>query len=125
MADLPRVESECVDDTVQRYESLTTSDVVSQAPSSDPEIARLLQENSAGSTPIGVPIFLGHGTADEQVPPELSDRLAAKYCALNVAVMQRIYDGEDHDGVVDAAADDVLAFITARYSHDPATTDCT
>ena len=39
--------------------------------------------------------------------------------------MQRIYDGEDHDGVVDAAADDVLAFITARYSHDPATTDCT
>ena len=72
MADLPHVESECVDDTVQRYESLPTSDVVSQAPSSDPELASLLQENSPGSTPIGVPIFLGHGTADEQVPPELS-----------------------------------------------------
>ena len=78
MADLPRVESECVDDTVQRYESLPTSDVVSQAPSSDPELARLLQENSPGSTPIGVPIFLGHGTADEQVPPELSDATRSK-----------------------------------------------
>ena len=57
--------------------------------------------------------------------PRAVRRLAAKYCSLNVAVMQRIYDGEDHDGVVDAAADDVLAFISARYSHDPATTDCT
>ena len=68
MADLPHVESECVDDTIQRYASLTTSDVVSQAPSNDPELAGLLQENSPGSTPIEVPIFLGHGTADEQVP---------------------------------------------------------
>ena len=34
-------------------------------------------------------------------------------------VTRKTYEGEDHDGVVDASETDVLAFLTARYQNDP------
>jgi hypothetical protein len=39
--------------------------------------------------------------------------------------MRRRYHGQDHDEVIDAAAEDVLAFITARYHREPAESECT
>lgn len=124
IADLPRVESECVDETVQRYETIPTGDILTRLPSSAPEINQLLEQNSPGSHSISVPVFLGHGDADQQVPVTLSDRLQDKYCALGVNVTKRTYNGVDHTGVIDAAAGDVLAFITARYEHGATVGDC-
>ncbi len=117
--DLPRVESECVDATVERYQTIAAEDVVTQPPSEDPALKQLFDENSPGSTKIAVPVFLGHGVDDQQVPVELSERLRAKYCAMGGNVTRKTYEGEDHDGVVDASETDVLAFLTARYQNDP------
>ena len=124
IADLPRVESECVDETVQRYETIATGDILTRLPSSAPEINQLLEQNSPGSHSISVPVLLGQGDADQQVPVTLSDRLQDKYCALGVNVTKRTYNGVDHTGVIDAAAGDVLAFITARYAHGATVGDC-
>ena len=124
IADLPRVESECVDETVQRYETIATGDILTRLPSSAPEINQLLEQNSPGSHSISVPVLLGQGDADQQVPVTLSDRLQDKYCALGVNVTKRTYNGVDHTGVIDAAAGDVLAFITARYEHGATVGDC-
>ena len=75
VADIPRVENECVDDTFARYQSLTTTDVIRRAPSDLPDLQALLEANSPGAVAPAVPIFLGHGDADQQVPVELSGRL--------------------------------------------------
>src|SRR4051794_17671285 len=113
IADLPLVESECVDDTIQRYEEVPIGDVFIQFPDMDPEINQLLTQNSPGSAAIAEPVFLGHGTADEQVPIVLTEQVLQKYCALGVHVTRHTYESVDHMGVLDAAADDVLAFISA------------
>jgi hypothetical protein len=124
VSDLARVEAECVDATVERYQPLSTAAMLMRPPSSDPAVLQLLEQNSPGAAGTLVPIFIGHGTADQQVPVELSERLLAKYCALDVNITRRTYESQDHDGVVDAASDDALAFVTARYNHEPALSDC-
>ncbi len=123
MADLRRIETECVDATVERYRSRPFVDVFLRSPSSVPALAALLEANSPGSARTSVPLFIGHGEEDVQVSPDISARLQSKYCAFGVATTRRTYAGEGHD-VIDAAADDVLAFMTARLARQPATTNC-
>ena len=48
----------------------------------------------------------------------------SKYCALGATVIRRTYPGADHVGVIDAANDDVLAFIADRYDHRDAANSC-
>jgi pimeloyl-ACP methyl ester carboxylesterase len=124
IADVPRVETECVDTTVARYESTPTSEFITRDPSTVAEVQRVLEENSPGTISPTVPIFIGHSEADEQVPVDLSARLMAKYCALGATVIRRTYPGQDHVGVIDAANDDALAFIANLYDHRPATNTC-
>lgn len=124
IADIDRVETECVDDTVARYQSLTTSDVIRRCPGAQPDLQALLEQNSPGAVPPMAPVFIGHGASDEQVPPELSAELEDKYCALGAKVTRRVYPGQDHVGVIDAASDDVITFTTDRYEHRPATSTC-
>lgn len=120
IADIPRIETECVDTSVSRYELTTTSDFVSRDPSTVAEVQRILEANSPGAAPPNVPVFIGHGTSDDQVPIDLSARLQAKYCALGASVDRRTYPGVGHTGVIDAANDDVLAFITDVFEgHRP------
>jgi pimeloyl-ACP methyl ester carboxylesterase len=117
IADIPRSETECVDTTVARYASTATSELIARDPSTVPDVERILEANSPGATRPMVPVFLGHGTFDEQVPVELSARLRTKYCAVGASVDRRTYAGEDHMGVIDAASADVLAFITDVFEH--------
>lgn len=120
IADIPRIETECVDTSVARYASTPTSEFISRDPNTVAEVQRILEANSPGVTPPKVPVFIGHGTSDEQVPIDLSARFQAKYCALGASVDRRIYPGVDHTGVIDAANDDVLAFITDVFKgHRP------
>ena len=83
--------------------------------STTPDVALLLEQNSPGVVAPAVPVFIGHGDADQQVPVALSETLTATYCALGATVGRRVYPGQDHDGVIDAAADDAMTFITDRY----------
>ena len=66
-----------------------------------------------------MPVFIGHGVADQQVPVEVSERLRTKYCAMGGNVTRKTYEGQDHEGVIDASETDVLAFLTARFTNAP------
>ena len=44
---------------------------------------------------------------------------AVKYCAMGGNVNVKTYEGEDHDGVVEASETDVLVFLTARFTNEP------
>ena len=80
IADTAEVQSECTDAIVERYRSLPTNDVVKGVPTSSAELRRILERNSPGTIAPHVPVFIGVGNDDEQVPPTLSEQLGAKYC---------------------------------------------
>lgn len=124
IADVPRIENECVDDTVARYQGLATSDVIGHDPSTRPALQALLEESSPGSVAPRVPVFIGHGDADDQVPVGLSGRLGDRYCTLGAALTRHVYAAQDHAAVIDAALRDAMAFIADRYDGRPATGTC-
>ena len=124
IADTAAVASECTDAIVERYRSAPTSDVIKGTPTASADLKRILEQNSPGTTTPHVPLFIGVGDADTQVPPTLSERLRAKYCANGATLTRHVYPGQDHDGVVDASEDDMLSFLTARYQQEPALSDC-
>ena len=76
----------------------------------------------AGSRPRAV--FVGQGTADALVVPQLTDLLVERLCRTGDAVTYRRYGGASHVGIADAAADDVHAWVRDRLDGVPATTDC-
>jgi fermentation-respiration switch protein FrsA (DUF1100 family) len=123
-ADLRRVARECVDSTIGRYRNRAASDIVTTDPSRVPAVARILEENSPGAVSPNIPIMIVQGQRDEQLPIAVSAALAAKYCALHAVVLRRVYAGADHDGVLDAAQDDAVAWLNARYQHRPAPNTC-
>ncbi len=118
------LETECTDAIVKRFRSLPASDVFVGVPSADADLKRVLDENSPGAITPPVPMFIGVGSADAQVPVTLSGQLGAKYCASGATLTRQVYPGEDHDGVIDAANDDMLAFLAARYEHEAALSTC-
>lgn len=60
------------------------------------------------------PLLIVHGEADEALPPELTSALVGELCAAGVAVEYRISPGADHDGVLEAAADDAARWLADR-----------
>ncbi len=66
----------------------------------------------------------GRSGCTPDTPISTSATLQARYCTLGAAATRRVYPGEGHDGVIDAAADDAMTFITDRYEHQAATSTC-
>jgi hypothetical protein len=124
VADLARVSNECVDATIRRWRGHPIRDLFARNPLAVPALARIIQQNSPGSTNPGVPIFLAQGSANQQIPIGVSAQLAAQYCRLGANLTRRVYPGADHDGVVDAATTDVLTWMSQRDQGRPAPSDC-
>lgn len=122
VADLPRVERECSDTTIKRWQGRdpTVALPVDQiAP-----LAKLLVANSPGHAAIPGPVLLVIAGGDQQLPGGLADRLQSRYCALGTAVSRRNYAAADHDSVLDASHTDVVAWIADRLSGRSDTAGC-
>ena len=68
LADLTTVSSECVDATIARWRDRPRTALLARDPTTIPAVEDVLTENSAGATNPGVPIFLGQGDHDQQIP---------------------------------------------------------
>jgi acetyl esterase/lipase len=124
LRDLVRVSNECAEATIARWRGRPISSLEARDPLSIPSVASILEANSLGTTAPGVPVFLGQGDHDAQVPLQVSAQLEAKYCQLGAVVTRHVYTGADHDQVLDAASNDVLSWIDDRYAGHPAPNDC-
>ena len=124
LADLTTVSSECVDATIARWRDRPRTALLARDPTTIPAVERVLTENSAGATDPGVPIFLGQGDQDQQIPLQVSAQLDARYCRLGASVTRHVYPGADHEGVVDAANSDVLGWLADRYAGREAKSEC-
>jgi pimeloyl-ACP methyl ester carboxylesterase len=123
-ADLARVPKECATQTLARWRGRPLSAVFAQNPHSTPSLVKVLDENSPGATDPHMPIFLAQGSRDEQIPLTVTAELEARYCKLGATVTRRLYRGANHNGVIDAASKDVLAWIRDRIRQRPAPSNC-
>ena len=70
------------------------------------------------------PLFLGTGLADRTIPPQHQYAAAAALCAAGNPLAWKTYPGITHNGGVNAAFDDELAFVRAARSGRPTTSNC-
>ncbi|MGK2956536.1 MAG: alpha/beta hydrolase [Solirubrobacterales bacterium] len=73
----------------------------------------LLDENNP-DVKTAAPILLAQGTADTTTFQFLTDELNTELVGLGDTVDYNLYEGADHGGVLDAATDDVTAFLNSR-----------
>jgi alpha-beta hydrolase superfamily lysophospholipase len=123
-SDLPRVAHQCGAQTVRDWYGKSLSAVFTRNPLSVPWLVRVLSQNSPGHHSPRLPMFLGQGDQDQQITVSVSAQLKARYCRLGVTVIRHVYPGVNHDGVVDAASSDALAWIADRLAGRPAPSDC-
>ena len=84
----------------------------------------LLQENSAGGSPLKVPVFVGQGEADELVRPSATEGYVALLCTQGVDVAFHRYPDVTHGLAAYAALPDLLLWLPMLGGDDPPHSDC-
>ena len=110
--------------SVGRYSDVAPSDLFTAMPSTVDDVEAVLIANSPSSAPLAAPLMLAQGSEDLSAQVELTGKLVSQYCALNGEITSRVYAGADHEGVLEAGAEDILQYITDRYEHLPPAADC-
>ncbi|MGJ0388175.1 alpha/beta fold hydrolase [Microbacterium sp. WCS2018Hpa-23] len=97
---------------------------VTSDPSTTEPWKTLLTENSAGSTPITVPVFVGQGLADELVKPAATEDYVTLLCSQGVDVSSHRYPDVDHGLAAYAALPEMLIWLSGVTSGAAPTSDC-
>jgi pimeloyl-ACP methyl ester carboxylesterase len=118
------VDEKCADD-VSKTLSTLPEPALAHDPLQIPALASILHANTAGNRPTAAPLLIVQGTADQFVPPFVTDGLVNIACATGDTVDYRKYAGADHGGVLSAAADDVVAWFADRVAGTAPTSTCT
>lgn len=84
----------------------------------------LLTENSAGATPLGVPVFIGQGLADTTVDPDATDAYVKHLCSTGERVSFVTFDGISHLLAAEVSLPSVLPFFAGALGGSVATPTC-
>jgi pimeloyl-ACP methyl ester carboxylesterase len=79
----------------------------------------MLRENSAGASPITVPVFVGQGEADELVIPSATEEYVARLCAQKTNVSFHRFPGVDHGFAAYASVPALLLWLAELESGTP------
>ena len=82
------------------------------------------EANSPGNVAPSAPVLIIHGSADNVVPPILSETIETDYCALDVLVQRTVYDGADHTSVITQGLAEAQQWITDRLAGTAAPASC-
>ncbi|HXQ11725.1 MAG TPA: lipase family protein [Caulobacteraceae bacterium] len=85
---------------------------------------RFFADTAIGFAPIGGPLLVIAGDADQTVPIAAVHATVAVACARRAALEFRIYPGLDHDPTMDKSTPDQLAWIADRFAGRPAADVC-
>lgn len=84
----------------------------------------IARTNTPGDRPIGVPLLVVQGTADQIIAPELTDAYVADRCAAGEVVSLLELPGVGHLETGIEAIPEVVAWIADRVAGTPAPTTC-
>ena len=87
-------------------------------------IHRFFEGNAVGNAPIGGPMLVIAGEADQTVPIEGVRAAVKDICAAKQPVTFRTYPGLDHDPTMEKSTPDQLKWIRARFAGKAATSNC-
>ena len=87
-------------------------------------IHRFFEGNAVGNAPIGGPLLVIAGEADQSVPIGGVRAAVKQICAAKQPVTFRSYPGLDHDPTMEKSTPDQLEWIRARFAGKAATSNC-
>jgi pimeloyl-ACP methyl ester carboxylesterase len=85
---------------------------------------RFFKDNELGVVPVGGPLLVLAGEADQTVPAALVKATASKACQNGVALAFRSYPGLDHDPTMAKSTPDQLAWVRDRFAGKPFNGNC-
>ncbi len=89
-----------------------------------PWVHRFFEGNAVGNAPIGGPLFVIAGEADQTVPISGVRAAVKQLCDAKQPVTFRSYPGLDHDPTMETSTPDQLEWIRARFAGKPAGSNC-
>jgi pimeloyl-ACP methyl ester carboxylesterase len=89
-----------------------------------PWVKRFFEGNAPGNAPIGGPLFVVAGEADQTVPIAGVRAAVKQLCDAKQAVTFRSYPGLDHDPTMEKSTPDQLQWIRARFAGKPPGSSC-
>jgi pimeloyl-ACP methyl ester carboxylesterase len=102
-----KIRTECADEILT---GLATTDLDTLLPNTiSPALRTVLKANTPGYRKPDVPVLIVHGTSDEQVPVAYSRTTAELYRSVGADV-QMVEFPTDHQGVISASGQELLAF---------------
>lgn len=105
------------------YAGLSAEQMVEGGQLSDQALHLLVAQNPVNER-LGVPVLPQQGTSDDTVPVELTRALEIQRCDLGDDIQLHEYEGETHDGVLNASFADTLSFLNDRLQHREFVSDC-
>ncbi|MGA2838081.1 MAG: lipase family protein [Acidimicrobiales bacterium] len=104
---------------------LRPQQVFQAAASTDPTVVALARANDPGNVRTDVPMLVVQGTADQTVPPTLTDAfVTTRACPIGDRVEYLHVTGATHGTVVFEAAPSIVAWMDARRAGKAASTTC-
>jgi alpha-beta hydrolase superfamily lysophospholipase len=98
--------------------------VIANNPSDVAPWPEIMARSTAGQRPTQVPLFVFQGMGDDIVYKVFTDMYVERSCTTGNTVLYRTYDGVDHYGEVEASETDIVDWIDARVSGEPAPSTC-
>jgi acetyl esterase/lipase len=89
-----------------------------------PWVYRFFEGNAVGKAPIGGPLFVIAGEADQTVPIAGVRAAVKQLCDAKQPVTFRSYPGLDHDPTMETSTPDQLEWIRARFAGKPSRSNC-
>jgi pimeloyl-ACP methyl ester carboxylesterase len=97
---------------------------VTSSPATTEPWKTLLEENSAGGSPLGVPVFIGQGLADTTVDPDATQDYVHLLCSSGEKVEYRTFSGITHLLAGEVSMPHVLEFFAGALAGAASATSC-
>lgn len=118
------VDQECVAGVLQAFSGRSAAEILAADPASVAEWRDAIAATDPGHAKSEVPLLIFHGANDELVPARGSEILFQRLCSLGQVVERKVYEGQNHGGVVLAAMGDLVGWLEARLAGTPAPSSC-
>jgi len=121
---LQKARDACIDEmrSIEQQEGLDAGNAFNIEPRQLQALLKPVTDMSVVRMP--APLFLGTGLADRLVVPRRQYGVAAALCAAGNPVVWKTYPGITHNGIVNAAFDDELAFVRRLLVNQSPESNC-
>jgi len=124
-----RLANDCIEDlrdfvTEDDDERALDREFLKSNPTSDPRIRAIMEQNSAGMLPAGMPVFLAQGTADDLVRPDITHAYAKQICKAGAKVKMHAMSGVSHTWAARDSAFAASQWMDALFKGRAPPTDC-